>query len=253
MDQQRVGHEPVLDVINLRKRYGDNVAVDGVDFRVERAEIVGLLGPNGAGKTSILEIVEGLRNADGGQVRLFGTLDGARQKAIRARIGIQLQASAMLPNLRVGELLRLQASFYPHPRAIDELIARVGLTGKERELSSRLSGGQLQRLAVALALIGDPELVLLDEPTTGFDPAARRELWAVLEELRSDGRSVLLTTHYMEEAEALCDRVAILDQGRLVAIGSVADLADGISAGQPSLEEIYLELTGHPLHAAEAA
>jgi ABC-2 type transport system ATP-binding protein len=216
------GH--VITVRGLTKRYGDVQAVAGIDFEVAPGEVFGLLGPNGAGKTTTVEILEGLRTPDGGDVRVLG-IDVARQPdALKTRIGVSLQTAALYPKLTVTELLDLFASFYPHPRPTDELIDALELGERRNARSQVLSGGQRQRLSIALALVGDPEVVFLDEPTTGLDPAARRSLWDLVRRLQADGRTVLLTTHYMEEAEVLCDRLAIMDHGRILELGTVDEL-----------------------------
>jgi len=216
-----VAADPVIRVSDLTKHYGDVRAVDGVSFEVRRGEIFGLLGPNGAGKTTTVEILEGLRRPDGGEAQVLG-LDVVRDAdALKPRIGVSLQTAALYPKLTVVELLDLFRSFYPKPRPTEQLIEALGLGERRNAQSSQLSGGQRQRLAVALALVNDPELVFLDEPTTGLDPAARRSLWGLIEELRAGGTSVLLTTHYMEEAEILCDHLAIMDHGRILQSGTV--------------------------------
>jgi len=221
-----VGAGAVIRVEGLRKVYGDLVAVDGISFQVEKGEVFGLLGPNGAGKTTTVEVLEGLRTPDGGSVDVLG-IDVVRSpNLVKPRIGVSLQNAAMYPKLTVFELLELFASFYPRSRAPDELIEIMDLGEKRKSRTQDLSGGQRQRLSVALALIGDPELVFLDEPTTGMDPAARRALWDVITGLRSEGRSVLLTTHYLEEAEILCDRIAIIDHGKILEMGTVTELVD---------------------------
>jgi ABC-2 type transport system ATP-binding protein len=199
-------------------------AVDGVSFEVRRGEIFGLLGPNGAGKTTTVEILEGLRPPDSGQVSVLGLDVTTSADALKPRIGVSLQTAALYPKLTVVELIDLFRSFYPHSRPTGELIDALGLGERKNAQSQELSGGQRQRLAVALALVNDPELVFLDEPTTGLDPAARRSLWGLVEELKAAGRSILLTTHYMEEAEVLCDRLAIMDHGRILEEGTVEEL-----------------------------
>ncbi len=219
-----VSTEPVIRVRGLTKRYGEIQAVDGIDFDVARGEIFGLLGPNGAGKTTTVEILEGLRAPDGGDVRVLGH-DVARDVGkLKPRIGVSLQTAALYPKLTVTELIDLFRSFYPKSRPTAELIDALGLAERREARSEHLSGGQRQRLAVALALVNDPELVFLDEPTTGLDPAARRSLWDLVRGLQADGRTVLLTTHYMEEAEVLCDRLAIMDHGRILEMGTVDEL-----------------------------
>jgi ABC-2 type transport system ATP-binding protein len=215
---------PVIEVEGLRKRYGRLVAVDGIAFQVARGEIFGLLGPNGAGKTTTVEILEGIRRPDEGTVRVLG-IDASRQAArIKERIGVQLQAAALYPRLTVRELLDLFGSFYEHRRPAAELIDELDLAERAGARTSELSGGQQQRLSVALALVNRPELVFLDEPTTGLDPQGRRSLWEIVRRLKAGGTTVLLTTHYMEEAEELCDRVAIMDHGRFMDIGTVPEL-----------------------------
>jgi ABC-2 type transport system ATP-binding protein len=215
---------PVIEVAELRKRYGDVQAVAGVSFEVERGEIFGLLGPNGAGKTTTVEILEGLRKPDGGSVHVLG-IDVAHQPVeIKERIGVQLQTAALYPYLTVTELLDLFRSFYARSRPTEWLLDAVDLGERRHAQTRHLSGGQRQRLSVALALVNDPELVFLDEPTTGMDPQARRSLWDLILRLRDHGCSVLLTTHYMEEASQLCDRVAIMDHGQVLELGTVTEL-----------------------------
>jgi ABC-2 type transport system ATP-binding protein len=219
-----IGGSPAIRVRGLRKRYGEIQAVAGVDFDVAPGEIFGLLGPNGAGKTTTVEILEGLRAPDDGEVRVLG-IDVARgADELKPRIGVSLQTAALYPKLTVTEVLDLFRSFYPRARPTAELIDALDL-GERRNAQTRvLSGGQRQRLGVALALINDPELVFLDEPTTGLDPAARRSLWDLVLGMKASGRTILLTTHYMEEAEVLCDRLAIMDHGRILEMGTVDEL-----------------------------
>jgi ABC-2 type transport system ATP-binding protein len=215
---------PVIEVYEARKAYGQVRAVDGVTFRVEPGEIFGLLGPNGAGKTTTIEMLEGLTRPDGGRLQVLGLDVIHAQQRIKQRIGVQLQTAALYPHLTVTELLELFGSFYHRRRPAAELVEALGL-GEKRDARVRsLSGGQQQRLSVALALVNDPELVFLDEPTTGMDPAARRSLWDLIRGLRAEGRSVLMTTHYMEEAEQLCDRLAIMDHGHLLEMGTVDEI-----------------------------
>ena len=218
------GTDPVIRVRGLTKRYGDIEAVAGIDFDVARGEVFGLLGPNGAGKTTTVEILEGLREPDGGEVTVLGHDVTRDADVLKPRIGVSLQTASMYPKLTVTELIDLFRSFYPRSRPTAELIDALELGERKDARSADLSGGQRQRLAVALALVNDPELVFLDEPTTGLDPAARRSLWDLVRGLRADGRSVLLTTHYMEEAEILCDRLAIMDHGRILEMGTVDEL-----------------------------
>jgi ABC-2 type transport system ATP-binding protein len=189
-----------------------------VSFDIMAGEVFGLLGPNGAGKTTTVECILGLRQPDTGQIAVLGMEHGAQSRQIKARIGAQLQTTGLYPRLTVGELVDLFGRLFPRALASDEVIALVGLEEKARARSADLSGGQRQRLAVALALVNDPDLVFLDEPTTGLDPQARRQLWAVIRDLKRAGKTVLLTTHYMEEAEQLCDRVAVMDRGGIIAL-----------------------------------
>ena len=227
----------------LRKRYGETQAVDGVSFEVERGEFYGILGPNGAGKTTTLEIVEGLREPDEGSARLLGEPSWPRKPELLQRIGVQLQASAFFERLSAREQIHTFASLYGVPGArADEMLETVGLTDKRGTRENKLSGGQAQRLSIACALVHDPELVFLDEPTTGLDPQARRNLWDLLRTINSEGRTVVLTTHYMDEAEHLCDRVAVMDHGRILRVGAPARLAEEL--GVRSLEEVFLQLTG---------
>jgi ABC-2 type transport system ATP-binding protein len=216
--------DAVIRVTGLIKRYGDLVAVDGIDFEVARGEVFGLLGPNGAGKTTTVEILEGLRVQDGGSAVVLGYDVATDAESLKPRIGVSLQTAALYPKLTVTELIDLFRSFYPDPRPTAELIDALELGERRNARTSELSGGQRQRLAVALALVNRPELVFLDEPTTGLDPAARRALWDLVLSLKRDGRTVLLTTHYMEEAEILCDRLAIMDHGRILEMGTVDEL-----------------------------
>jgi ABC-2 type transport system ATP-binding protein len=216
--------EPVIGVANLCKCYGDVKAVDGVSFQVGRGEVFGMLGPNGAGKTTTIEILEGLRQPDSGTVSVFG-LDVTRQaQSIKERIGVQLQTVSLYPRLTVTELLDLFGSFYEHHLPTSQLIDAVDLGERAKARSMNLSGGQQQRLSIALALVNDPELIFLDEPTTGLDPQARRSLWDLIKGLQAKGKSILMTTHYMEEAAELCDRVAIMDHGHILEMGTVPEL-----------------------------
>ena len=224
MTVEAVAAGSVIRVRGLVKHYGDLVAVDGIDFDVAGGEIFGLLGPNGAGKTTTVEILEGLRSPDGGQAMVLGVDVATGADKLKPRIGISLQTAAMYPKLTVTEIIDLFRSFYRKSRPTDELIELLGLGERRNARTKELSGGQQQRLAVALALVNDPELVFLDEPTTGLDPAARRALWDIVRDLRNAGRSVLLTTHYMEEAEILCDRIAIMDPGHILEHGTVDEL-----------------------------
>ncbi|GAA5194998.1 ABC transporter ATP-binding protein [Rugosimonospora acidiphila] len=222
---------PTIQVDGLRKWYGDTHAVDGVSFEVERGEFFGILGPNGAGKTTLLEIVEGLRKPDAGQVSLLGMRPWPRNARLLPRIGVQLQATSFFERLTAREQIRTFASLYgiPAPHA-DRMLEVVGLADKADTRTEKLSGGQVQRLSIACALVHGPEVVFLDEPTAALDPQARRNLWDLLREINAEGRTVVLTTHYMDEAELLCDRVAIMDNGRILRSGAPAALVRGLDA-----------------------
>ena len=216
-----------IEVSGLKKSYGPREVLHGVSFRVEPGEVFALLGPNGAGKTTTVEILEGYRERDEGSVQVLGTDPARAGSEFRERIGIVLQSSAVYPLLSAREILELFAGYYESARNVGEVIELVGLGEKSEARVRTLSGGQLRRLDLALALIGDPELIFLDEPTTGFDPAARRQAWETIRDLRALGKSILLTTHYMEEAQTLADRLAILRDGRIVATGSPRELLSG--------------------------
>ena len=236
----------------LQKRYGDVVAVDGLALTVRRGECFGLLGPNGAGKTTTIEILEGLLAPDEGDVEVLGLRWATDEAQLRQRLGIQLQETQLAEKLTVEETLRLFRAFYHQGRSIDQLLEIVELEGKRRSWVGKLSGGQKQRLAVACALAGRPDLLFLDEPTTGLDPQSRRQLWSVLERFRADGGTILLTTHYMDEAEFLCDRVAVIDHGRVIALGSPQELIHALAAPrvvtyQGTLEDVFMSLTGRHL------
>jgi ABC-2 type transport system ATP-binding protein len=211
-------------VRGLRKRYGSTVAVDGIDLDIAPGEVYALLGPNGAGKTTTVEILEGYRERDGGTVEVLGHDPGRGERAFRERIGVVLQHSELWPSLTVREVHRIFAGYYRRPREVDEVIDLVGLAEKRDARVRTLSGGQKRRLDLGIALVGDPELVFLDEPTTGFDPAARRSAWGTVRSLRELGKTILLTTHYLDEAEQLADRVAVLRRGEIVEIGTPAQL-----------------------------
>ncbi|HUC13861.1 MAG TPA: ABC transporter ATP-binding protein [Acidimicrobiales bacterium] len=276
--------ELVIEVRGLRKSYGSTVAVDGLDLEMERGEVLSLLGPNGAGKTTTVEVLEGYRRRDAGDALVLGQDPQRAGAAWRARRGIVLQRSDDVADLTVSECVRHFAHFYPDPLEPEDVIERVGLTAKSSSRIRALSGGQRRRLDVALGIVGRPELVFLDEPTTGFDPEARRQFWDVVRDLAKEGTSVLLTTHYLEEAEALADRVAVINKGRVVANGPPAELGGrqaapaevswlgpdgwqhnkthqptafvkqleatfggeipGLTVARPSLEDIYLQLIG---------
>jgi ABC-2 type transport system ATP-binding protein len=211
-------------VRGLEKRYGEHEAVRGIDIAVQRGEVFGLLGPNGAGKTTTVEILEGYRARTGGEVSVLGYDPAKRQIELRRRIGIVLQSGGIYSHVTPREALAHWASFYPHPRDVEEVLGLAGLEEKADARARTLSGGQLRRLDFALALVGDPELIFLDEPTTGFDPAARRDAWETVRNLREGGKTILLTTHYLDEAQALADRVAIVKDGRVLAVGPPREL-----------------------------
>lgn len=278
-------NELAVDVRGLRKRYGDVTAVDGLDLRIRRGEVFGLLGPNGAGKSTTVEILQGNRSRDAGEVSVLGADPATGTRAWRSRVGIVWQDESAPAELTVTETVRHFAHYYPRPRDPEQVIGLVGLEAKADSRIKALSGGQRRRLDVALGVIGDPELLLLDEPTTGFDPAARRRFWDLIRLLADEGTTILLTTHYLEEAEALADRLAIVARGRVVAEGEPGTLRDrhgtgatvewtepdgtvraehtetptktvaelmgrfdgeipGLRVSRPSLEDVYLRLTG---------
>ena len=223
---------PALLVRALVKRYADVVAVNGLDLEVAPGECFGLLGPNGAGKTTTIEICEGLTAPDSGDVTLAGQRWSHDARALRQRVGIQLQETQLSEKLTVEETVRLFRSFYTKGQGVDRVIGLVQLDEKRASRVGTLSGGQKQRLALACALIGDPELLFLDEPTTGLDPQSRRQLWELVESLKADGRTIVLTTHYMDEEERLCDRIAIVDHGKVIALGTPRELIASIAATQ---------------------
>jgi ABC-2 type transport system ATP-binding protein len=245
-----------IKVEDLRKRYGGVIAVDGISFNVRENEIFGILGPNGAGKTTTMEILEGLRDADEGRVVVAG-VDVRRYPArVKGLIGVQLQSSAFIDNLSLVELLDMFAAIYGRRVSAFELLGKVDLREKAKARVRQLSGGQKQRFSIATALVNDPRVLFLDEPTTGLDPQARRNLWELAQSLREEGRTILLTTHYMEEAETLCDRVAIMDEGRIVTLDTPANLVQRLLdkgfKGQrieraASLEDVFIDLTGKDL------
>ena len=219
-----------LEVLDLRKSYADVVAVNGLELRVTVGQCFGLLGPNGAGKTTTIEICEGLNTADGGTVRVLGRTWDRDATWLRNRLGMQLQETQLAEKLTVLETLTLFRSFYDQGRTVDDVIELVQLGEKRTSRVNGLSGGQKQRLALACALVGDPELLFLDEPTTGLDPQSRRQLWTVVEGLKREGRTILLTTHYMDEAERLCDNIAIVDHGKVIALGTPRELIASLGA-----------------------
>jgi ABC-2 type transport system ATP-binding protein len=218
-----------IDVRDLRKSYGSYQALRGISFHINEGEVFGLLGPNGAGKTTTIEILEGYRTRDGGDVEVLGFDPERAGSAFRERIGVVLQQSQLWPNLTVAETHRLFADYYEHPRDVDDVIALVGLADKRDARVKTLSGGQKRRLDLGVALVGDPDLVFLDEPTTGFDPAARRAAWDMIRSLRSLGKTILLTTHYLDEAEQLADRLAVLREGVIIREGTPAEMTGGSS------------------------
>jgi ABC-2 type transport system ATP-binding protein len=220
----------IIEVRGLTKSYGPVRAVRGVDLQIARGEVFAMLGPNGAGKTSTVEILEGYRRRDGGVVRVLGLDPGKQARLLKQRIGIVLQSTGVEQYLTVAETIVMYSGYYPHPRPVDEVIELVGLEGKRNVRVVKLSGGQQRRLDVAIALAGDPEVLFLDEPTTGFDPSARHEAWDVVKNLAALGKTVLLTTHYMDEAQNLADRVAVISEGLIVAEGTPATLAGRDSA-----------------------
>src|SRR2546429_194480 len=221
--------QPAIAVQDLRKSYDGNTALGGISFEVAEGEVFGLLGPNGAGKTTTVEILEGYRRRDGGEVRVLGFDPARADLEFRERIGVVLQQSQLYPNLTVAETHRVFAGYYQRPRDVDEVIDLVGLAEKRDARVKTLSGGQKRRLDLGVALVGDPELVFLDEPTTGFDPAARRAAWEMIRSLRSLGKTILLTTHYLDEAEQLADRVAVLREGVIIREGTPAEFTGGAS------------------------
>ena len=248
---------PALRVKRLRKAYDDVVAVDGLDLQVDAGECFGLLGPNGAGKTTTMEICEGLLSADSGSVEVLGRCWESDARNLRELLGIQLQDTQLSEKLTVDETLTLFQSFYRDARDVGEVVDKVELGEKRYSRVGSLSGGQKQRLAVACALVGNPQLLFLDEPTTGLDPQSRRQLWELIAKFQAEGRTIVLTTHYMEEAERLCDRVAIVDHGKIIALGSPRDLVESIDVSNlpppeprktsATLEDVFVSLTGRTL------
>ena len=229
---------PAIVVTGLVKRYGDFAAVDHVTFDVKRGEIFGLLGPNGAGKTTTMEILEGLRVADEGSAQVLGLDIRTKRRSVQARIGVQLQATTLFQELTVRETIALFGAFYPHAIAVDDLLREVALEQKAKARLPDLSGGQQQRLALALALVNDPDLIFLDEPTTGLDPQSRRMLWDTVLRLRERGKTIVLTTHFMDEAQTLCDHIAIMDQGRIIAMDTPVGLV-GMLGASATIEFAY--------------
>ncbi|HEU5288381.1 MAG TPA: ABC transporter ATP-binding protein [Candidatus Limnocylindria bacterium] len=249
----------VVSVRDLQKRYGEIQAVAGVSFDVEQGEIFALLGPNGAGKTTTVEMLEGLRPADAGSAMVAGVDVRADPSGVKHRIGVQLQSSAFPENFLTKEIVDLFALFYERRVDAMALLRAVGLEDKAKQKSEKLSGGQRQRLSIAVAMVNEPQVLFLDEPTTGLDPQARRNLWELIRDIRKRGTTVFLTTHYLDEAEALCDRVAIMDAGRIIALDSPHALITQLLARgftkpmvqqQANLEDVFLDLTGHELREA---
>ncbi|MGH9347864.1 MAG: ABC transporter ATP-binding protein [Vicinamibacterales bacterium] len=241
-----------LRCTDLHKRYGEVRAVNGLSLHVRRGECFGLLGPNGAGKTTTVEILEGLLQPDAGDVEVLGLRWATDARELRQRLGIQLQETQLADKLTVYETLRLFRSFYRRGHDADEVIGLVELESKRTSWVGKLSGGQKQRLAIACALVGEPDLLFLDEPTTGLDPQARRQLWDLLQRFRRQGRTIVLTTHYMDEAEILCDRVAIVDKGVVIAEGTPRDLIATLGEARVvthygTLEDVFVKMTGRHL------
>jgi ABC-2 type transport system ATP-binding protein len=247
---------PIVVARDLRKRYGTLQAVDGVSFEIAEGEVFGILGPNGAGKTTTLEMIEGMRVIDSGSATVDGLDVAQDSRAVKARIGIQLQASSFFDELNLVELLELFGHLYDRRVDAMALLADVELTEKARSQVRTLSGGQKQRFSIAAALVNEPRVLFLDEPTTGLDPQARRHLWGLVRQIRDRGHTVVLTTHYMEEAEELCDRVAIMDTGRIIALDKPLALIDALLGRGftkerverlANLEDVFIDLTGHTL------
>jgi len=247
---------PIVTVRDLRKRYGEIEAVAGISFEVQKGEVFALLGPNGAGKTTTVEILEGLRSADGGSATVAGVDVTKDAAGVKSRIGVQLQQSAFPENFLAHELVELFALFYERKVDSYALLRAVGLEEKKNQKSEKLSGGQKQRLSIAIALVNEPQVLFLDEPTTGLDPQARRNLWELIREIQRRGTTVFLTTHYLDEAEVLCDRVAIMDGGKIIALDSPRTLVTSLLARgfskpqvqqQANLEDVFLDLTGREL------
>jgi ABC-2 type transport system ATP-binding protein len=233
---------PVVEVRNLRKSYPDKIAVEDVSFHVERSEIFGILGTNGAGKTTTVECLQGLRRPDSGSISVLGLDPRTDRDALRERLGAQLQKSELPEKIKVSEALDLFASFYRNPADPEKLMDQLGLTEKRDSYFKNLSGGQKQRLSIALALIGNPEIAVLDELTTGLDPHARRDTWKLIEGVRDSGVTVILVTHFMDEAQRLCDRIAVIDAGRVLALDTPAGLMR--TTGESTLDDAFVVLTG---------
>ena len=247
----------MIEVKNLRKKYGDFTAVDGISFSVESGETFGILGPNGAGKTTTMEMMEGLKPPTSGTIVLDGTDVVKHTDAVKAKIGVQLQATTFFDGLNLAELIALFAGLYDrHDIDPMQLLEEVELTDKAKSQVKELSGGQKQRFSIAVGLVNDPKVLFLDEPTTGLDPQARRHLWELVKAIKAKGKTVILTTHYMDEAEVLCDRIAIMDSGKIIALDTPAQLITKLLATgftkevvqqQANLEDVFLQMTGHAL------
>jgi ABC-2 type transport system ATP-binding protein len=241
--------DPIVEVHNLRKTYGRKVAVADVSFAVAPGEIFGILGPNGSGKSTAVECIAGLRDADGGQIRVLGIDPQTHPELIREHVGVQFQEAGLHDKITVYEALTLFASFYETPADVDELLTVLDLQDKRDAQFRSLSGGQKQRVSIALALVGNPKVAILDELTTGLDPQARRTTWEVVRRERDTGATVLLVTHFMEEAERLCDRLIIIDRGHILAEGSPEDLINSVGSAQ-SLEDVFVAITPKPAAAS---
>jgi ABC-2 type transport system ATP-binding protein len=248
--------DPVIVAKELRKQYEDITAVDGISFEVRRGEVFGMLGPNGAGKTTTIEILEGMRDADSGQAIINGINVKDDPTAVKAIIGVQLQQNAFFDNLKLAEIVDLYARLYKAKIDPVEILSRVGLENRKNARYAHLSGGQKQRLSIAVALVNDPVVLFLDEPTTGLDPQARRQVWALVNKISENGATIMLTTHYMEEAEELCDRVAVIEDGQIIALDTPDNLIDQLletgfkpekRVREATLDDVFLNLTGRDL------
>ena len=248
--------DPVIVANDIRKKYEDIDAVNGISFEVRRGEIFGMLGPNGAGKTTTVEILEGMRNADSGEAIIDGINVKKDPTSVKSIIGVQLQQNAFFDNLKLSEIVGMYAQLYETKVDSVEVLSRVGLEGRKNSKYAQLSGGQKQRLSIAVALVNDPVILFLDEPTTGLDPQARRQVWALVKKIRDDGATIVLTTHYMEEAEELCDRIAVIESGEIIAIDTPNALIDQLLSNgfkpekrlrEATLDDVFLNLTGRDL------
>jgi len=242
--------ESIIQVNNLVKKYGRLTAVDSISFNVQRGEIFGLLGENGAGKSTTLEMIEGLRRPTSGSISILGHNPTSELNMIKEKIGVQLQSSAYYEHLTLAEILDLFGGFYPKHLKSGELLAMVKLEAKAKSFVGKLSGGQKQRFSIVASLVNDPEVVFLDEPTTGLDPIARRNLWGLITTIRNQGKTVILTTHYMEEADDFCDRIAIIDHGKIVTMDTPANLKAALGP-QASLEDVFIKYTGNTIRNIE--